>query len=258
MVEYGTNPRLEFHWTVSRGRNTCGYNICSLYVNGRKVSACNGGGYDMKGTSLGHWIAKHYADRLRALPVEKFPENSHWVSDDTAYVCWDCIRKSWGNSPDRYRVKTSKWDDPRPNCPGCGEFMSHDSHAGHRENTGRGFYGLSFHDPDYDPGRAVVGKDCSDRTLGKGSEGKTVEEAEKAGESLGLERYQAFYTASAKTPSKTHRIPLIDGACGFSSVERIMEAIGLSLEYVATRSKKTSVYILHDKEVKDETHSDPS
>lgn len=40
---------LSFRWSVSR---------CSLWVDGCKVSSCNGGGYDMKGTAAGNWIEK--------------------------------------------------------------------------------------------------------------------------------------------------------------------------------------------------------
>jgi hypothetical protein len=99
-----------------------------------------------------------------------------------------------------------------------------------------------------------VGEGCDDRTLGKGSEGKTVEQAEKDGESLGLERYQAFYRASSKHPSERHTVPLIDGACGFEVVKRIMEAIGLTLEYVpppGRQKRRDSVYILHDERTKE-------
>lgn len=61
---------LEFKWGVSRGRDTYGYTICSLYVDGRKVASCNGGGYDMKGTSFGHYLERAYADRLLKLNSE--------------------------------------------------------------------------------------------------------------------------------------------------------------------------------------------
>lgn len=172
---------LEFRWGVSRGRDSYGYTICSLWVDGRKVASCNGGGYDMKGTCLGNFIAGRFADRLRALDPVKAKE----------------------------------------------------------------LYGLTYHDPDYDPGKAVVGKDCSNRTLG-GPDGVTVAEAEAAGQSAGLERLQAFYSASSPVPTERHRIPLIDGACGFRSVETIAEAIGLSLEWIPTRSKKQDLYQLHD------------
>jgi hypothetical protein len=176
---------LEFKWTTSRGRDSYGYNICSLYVDGCKVSSCNGGGYDMEGTAFGNWLAKAYADKLRDLPTGKL-------------------------------AKT--------------------------------FYGLTYHDPNYDPGKAKIGKDCTDRTMGQGSDGKTVADAEAAGESLGLERYQAFYSASSKHPTKRHTVPLIDGACGMSSVQRIAEAIGLTLEYLPVRSQKLTLYKLTEKE----------
>jgi hypothetical protein len=91
------------------------------------------------------------------------------------------------------------------------------------------YYGLTFHDPNYDPGKAIISKDCLDRTLSGKSEGKTVEQAEKDGESLGLERYQAFYMASSPVPTETHTVPWIDGACGKSSVEKIINAIGFKL-----------------------------
>lgn len=166
---------LEFKWTVSRGRDSYGYNICSLYVDGRKVSSCNGGGYDMQGTCLGDFIARKYADRLNKLKINK----------------------------------TAKYKD------------------GH-------LYGLSYHDPNYDPGKATI-------------EGETIEEREKAGKSLGLERYQEFYSASSKVPTKRHVVPSIDGACGISSVQRIIEAIDLQLEYVPVQSKNLTIYRLVDK-----------
>ena len=58
---------LKFKWTVSKAVNTYGYNICSLFVNGQKVSSCNGGGYDMQGTCLGDWIEREFEDELLQL-----------------------------------------------------------------------------------------------------------------------------------------------------------------------------------------------
>lgn len=58
---------VEFRWGVSRGRDTYGYNICSCYVDGRKVSSCNGGGYDMQGTAFADALCKLYQDRLWAI-----------------------------------------------------------------------------------------------------------------------------------------------------------------------------------------------
>ena len=105
------------------------------------------------------------------------------------------------------------------------------------------YYGLSYHDPKFDPGKAVIGDGADDRTIGKNAEGKTVEQAEADGESLGLERYQAFYRASSRVPTERHTVPLIDGACGFSSVERIINALGYELEYVHQTAKEV-IYTL--------------
>jgi len=153
---------LEFKWTISRARDTYGYNVMTLYVDGVKTARCNGGGYDMKGTVLGNFIARRFKDELLKLETE--------------------------------------------------------------------FYGLTFHDPNYDPGKEVI-------------DGETVAEREKAGKSLGLERYQSFYKASSKIPTERHTIPSINGACGFSSVERILKAIGHHLEYIPTRGQN-SIYKL--------------
>ena len=121
-------------------------------MDGKKVASCNGGGYDMKGTCLGDWIAMTFASRLLRL------------------------RKP--------------------------------------------FYGLSFHDPNYEtPAR--------------------IAEREAKGESLGLERHQAFHAAASPTPTRKHRVPSIDGACGLCSVESIMVAIGLKSRYV-----KEGLYIV--------------
>ncbi len=63
---------LTFKWTISRGQYTYGYNICSLYVNGDKVSSCNGGGYDMEGSCLGDWIQKTFPQSLKSLDITKY------------------------------------------------------------------------------------------------------------------------------------------------------------------------------------------
>jgi len=154
---------LKFKWTISRAQDTYGYNICSLYVDGKKVSACNGGGYDMTGTCLGDYIAGVFAKRLRR------------------------------------KIKEVH-------------------------------YGLTFHNPTYDPGQAKI-------------DNETIEKREKGGKSFGLERYQAFYSASSKVPTKKHVVPSINGACGFSSVERVMKTIGLKLKFIDD-TKNTSTYLL--------------
>jgi len=163
--------KLVFKWGVSRGRDTYGYTICSLYVDGNKVASCNGGGYDMKGTCLGDWIARKFEKELLNLEIPWRTRNGEKVQE---------------------------------------------------------YYGLTFHDPNFDPGKALI-------------DGKTVAEREADGESIGLERYQSFYRASSRVPTERHIVPLIDGACGFSSVENILNAVGYAIKYIHGSSKE-SVY----------------
>ena len=164
---------LKFTWTVSRGNETYGYNIVTLYADGVRVARCNGGGYDMEGTCLGEFVAAAFPERLLALERE--------------------------------------------------------------------YYGLSFHDPDFDPGKAVLER--PDLVFG-GKPGETVEEREKAGKSIGLERYQAFYQASTKRPDESHHVPLLDGATGLGNMRSILRACNLGLQWIPTQLKNHSIYLL--------------
>lgn len=156
---------LTIRWGTSRARDSYGYRTCSLRDDtGKRRAMCNGGGYDLRGTVIGDWIASEFPKELNQLSPADAKE----------------------------------------------------------------LYGLTFHDPNYDPGKAVIGQDCHDRTMG-GATGKTVSQAEADGESLGLERYQAFYQASSPFPTERHTIPLIDGACGESAMFRILQSLGLTL-----------------------------
>ena len=58
---------LEIKWTVSRAKLTQGFNICTLFVDGDKKAACNGGNYNMVGTSLGMWVEKEFKEELLKL-----------------------------------------------------------------------------------------------------------------------------------------------------------------------------------------------
>lgn len=62
---------LHFKWTFSRGRDTSGYNICTLLVNGNKAGKCMGGGYDMQGTSFAEWLQAAFQCELHNLLVAK-------------------------------------------------------------------------------------------------------------------------------------------------------------------------------------------
>ena len=74
------------------------------------------------------------------------------------------------------------------------------------------FYGLSYHDPNWTPSKECLKK----------------EEEDELTKLTGLARYQDFYKQSSKLPTDKHTIPKINGACGVSSVERILNAIGYS------------------------------
>lgn len=59
-----TTKQLHFKWTISRGRDTYGYNICTLLVDGEKKGRCMGGGYDMQGTAFADWLQNEYQKEL--------------------------------------------------------------------------------------------------------------------------------------------------------------------------------------------------
>jgi hypothetical protein len=152
---------LKFKWTVSRARDTYGYNVCTLYVDGKKAAQCSGGGYDMEGTVLGLWIANRFKGQL-------------------------CEQ-----------IKTS-------------------------------MYGLTFHDPDFNPAKAEVP-----------GTGTTVEAREAAGESFGLERYQAVFAASSPVPTQAHRVPYLDGGCGKECMLQVLKAIGGEYQLLDSKKNQT-------------------
>jgi hypothetical protein len=137
--QYCDRNTFEFKWTVSRGRDTYGYNICSLWINDHKISSCNGGGYDMEGTALGNWMQKAFHDQLKRL------------------------KANYGSL-----------------------------------DTPTGFYGLSFYNNKRKKRQKTWSKDCS---------------------------------------------VSLNGACGFSSMERILKRLGYQLRYV-TGSRNSTVYTL--------------
>lgn len=58
---------LSLSWSVSKGRDTEGYNICRLDDgNTGKRYKCMGGGYDMIGTVFGDWLKDVYQAELQA------------------------------------------------------------------------------------------------------------------------------------------------------------------------------------------------
>lgn len=85
-----TIKNLHFKWTISRGSNTSGQNICTLWVDGNRVARTLGGGFDMEGTVLGEWLQKEYQCELHNLMVangiRRMPNyNSYETGKGTVY-----------------------------------------------------------------------------------------------------------------------------------------------------------------------------
>lgn len=65
--------RLDLSWSISKGRETYGYNIARLDdATTKKRFKCMGGGYDMIGTCFGNWLAETYQERLLAIKEKAF------------------------------------------------------------------------------------------------------------------------------------------------------------------------------------------
>jgi len=69
---------LVFTYRTSRGKDTYGYNLVSLYVDGKKVAKECGGGYDMSGSCLGTWITDNFQDQLKGLDMSQFYGMREW------------------------------------------------------------------------------------------------------------------------------------------------------------------------------------
>lgn len=69
-----TITHLSLKWSVSKGRDTYGYNICTLTDGntGKKYKTC-GGGYDMVGTVFADWLEDAYQAELQ-LFVNEFKD----------------------------------------------------------------------------------------------------------------------------------------------------------------------------------------
>ena len=61
--------KIYFTYGTSRGQDSYGYNIVSLYVDGVKVAMSVGVGFDQHGDCLGRWLTKTYNNRLKELPA---------------------------------------------------------------------------------------------------------------------------------------------------------------------------------------------
>ena len=75
------------------------------------------------------------------------------------------------------------------------------------------FYGLTYHDPNWQPSNECLEEEKKDELT----------------KLTGLARLRDFHKASSKLPTEKHTIPQIDGACGFSSVEKILNHLGFKI-----------------------------
>lgn len=72
--------RLSEKWTVSHAKDTEGYNICTVKdIRGTAKGQCNGGGYDMAGTSLANCLEN--VGLNNGLLNVVTPENASYVTD---------------------------------------------------------------------------------------------------------------------------------------------------------------------------------
>lgn len=73
---------LEVKWSISRGRDTYGYNIVTLTdtTTGKRYR-CMGGGYDMTGTVFGQWLEDVHQDELTTLT----PDYINHYREDGSY-----------------------------------------------------------------------------------------------------------------------------------------------------------------------------
>lgn len=70
---------LQIKWGTSRGQDSYGYTTCSLRNHrGERIASCNGGGYDMRGTVIGNWIATTFVKELCSLKSSDMPKQSHY------------------------------------------------------------------------------------------------------------------------------------------------------------------------------------
>ena len=71
-----TTTLLSVSWSVSRGRDTYGYNICRLddTTTGKRYR-CMGGGYDMVGTVFAEWLEGVHQERLQKIRNQAFYYN---------------------------------------------------------------------------------------------------------------------------------------------------------------------------------------
>ena len=82
---------LRIKWSTSRGRDTYGWNVCTLTdeTTGKRFRT-TGGGYDMAGTVFGDWLEAEAQDALSALPDEELTYGARRRADGTVSLDGAC------------------------------------------------------------------------------------------------------------------------------------------------------------------------
>jgi hypothetical protein len=235
---------LTIRWGTSKGRDTYGYTTCSLRnQRGEKVAACNGGGYDMRGTVIGNWIAATFPKELCSLKPEDMPEQFHWQPDHTRVCtgkCHDEYITKLNNATEEEALTMKQERIPEPEewtsiCPKCGGD-TRGSGDGQRINEGRAFYGLRFYDPNFDVLNAKLER--ADETFTKPEDiGKTFRQLQAEDKIVDLDVLRSWYKQTSPHATERHTRPTIDGACGETSVLQILNAIGLGLRKIHSTNK---------------------
>lgn len=85
---------LRITWTVSRARDTYGYNVVTLVdtATGKRYRA-SGGGYDMKGTVFGEWLQDTQQEALR-----RIADRAHQTVLRSEESPWDRLRNALPDS----------------------------------------------------------------------------------------------------------------------------------------------------------------
>ena len=144
-------------------------------------------------------------------------------------------------------IKREAFPDDVFTCPKCGG-STRGSGNGKKVDTGRYFYGLRFYDPNYDVLTAKLER-C-DNTFTKPEDvGKTFRQLQKEGKIVDLDILRGWYKQTSPYATARHTQPIIDGACGESSVLRILNAIGLTLEKIHD-SRKLDIYVIREHKTK--------
>ena len=82
---------LVYKWTTCKSERSYGWNICSLYADGVKMSSTCGGGYDMQGTAFGDFIESEYQERL--LKLHRRAGNRYSISPSGEYKRLKAVKR---------------------------------------------------------------------------------------------------------------------------------------------------------------------